>query len=172
MVFCALNFIYLPKTPISELSSATFNLYVSRLICCPNPFNPWHCLQHSCRLYLPKAAYSLYNVGLLQSREVIQLSLLARSGPMSTQLWVWPRNVNEDAKNSQSTTCNKMLDKSNYWQPQFYHQDYDGKFELIKLLGIVRVFPSFITALPNIQKPGCILYWQGLRLRGRTSKLQ
>ncbi|OBT60510.1 hypothetical protein VE03_10148 [Pseudogymnoascus sp. 23342-1-I1] len=43
---------------------------------------------------------------------------------------------NEDARNSKSTTCNKMLDKSNYWQPQLYHQDRDGKFELIKLLGI------------------------------------
>ncbi|KAJ6441360.1 pantothenate transporter liz1 [Purpureocillium lavendulum] len=44
--------------------------------------------------------------------------------------------TNEEARNSKSTTCNKMLDKSNYWQPQLYHQDRDGKFELIKLLGI------------------------------------
>lgn len=58
---------------------------------------------------------------------------------------------NEDARNSKSTTCNKMLDKSNYWQPQLYHQDRDGKFELIKLLGIVQLSPPFITALPNIQ---------------------
>lgn len=58
---------------------------------------------------------------------------------------------NEDARNSKSTTCNKLLDKSNYWQPQLYHQDRDGKFELIKLLGIVRLSLSFITALPNIQ---------------------
>jgi hypothetical protein len=46
--------------------------------------------------------------------------------------------TNEEARNAKSTTCNKMLDKSNYWQPQLYHQDRDGKFELIKLLGIVR----------------------------------
>lgn len=43
----------------------------------------------------------------------------------------------EQARNSKNTTCNKMLDKSNYWQPQLYHQGKDGKFELIKLLGIV-----------------------------------
>ncbi|KAK4084891.1 hypothetical protein Purlil1_10111 [Purpureocillium lilacinum] len=42
----------------------------------------------------------------------------------------------EQARSSKSTTCNKMLDKSNYWQPQLYHQDRDGKFELIKFLGI------------------------------------
>lgn len=50
----------------------------------------------------------------------------------------------EEARNSKSTTCNKMLDKSNYWQPQLYHQDKEGKFELIKLLGIVRVFERLI----------------------------
>lgn len=44
----------------------------------------------------------------------------------------------EQARNSKSTTCNKMLDKSNYWQSQLYHQGKDGKFELFKLLGIVR----------------------------------
>jgi hypothetical protein len=47
------------------------------------------------------------------------------------------RLSNEEARNSKSTTCNKMLDKSNYWQPSLYHQDRDGKFELMKLLGIV-----------------------------------
>lgn len=44
---------------------------------------------------------------------------------------------NEAARGSKSTTCNKMLDSSNYWQPQLYHMDSDGKLELIKLLGIV-----------------------------------
>ena len=45
--------------------------------------------------------------------------------------------TNEDARNSNATTCNKMLDKSNYWQPQLYHQDKEGKFERVELLGIV-----------------------------------
>lgn len=50
----------------------------------------------------------------------------------------------EQARSSKSTTCNKMLDKSNYWQPQLYHQDRDGKFELIKFLGIVSVPGSLV----------------------------
>lgn len=57
--------------------------------------------------------------------------------------------TNEQARKSKSTTCNKMLDKSNYWQPQLYHQDRDGKFELIKLLGIVCAPPSFINDVAN-----------------------
>ena len=44
---------------------------------------------------------------------------------------------NDDARNAQNTTCDKALDKSNYWQPQLYHQHHDNSFELIKLLGIV-----------------------------------
>lgn len=44
---------------------------------------------------------------------------------------------NEDARNARNTTCDKALDKSNYWQPQLYHQHHDNSFELIKLLGIV-----------------------------------
>ncbi|KAF1735720.1 hypothetical protein CRV24_004646 [Beauveria bassiana] len=47
---------------------------------------------------------------------------------------------NEDARNSKNTTCDKALDKSNYWQPQLYHQHHDGSFELIKLLGIAAYY--------------------------------
>lgn len=57
--------------------------------------------------------------------------------------------TNEEARRSKSTTCNKMLDKSNYWQPQLYHQGRDGKFELIKLLGIVRTIRNFPGAATN-----------------------
>lgn len=66
--------------------------------------------------------------------------------------------TNEEARNAKSTTCNKMLDKSNYWQPQLYHQDRDGKFELIKLLGIVRS-PRYLAARPtNNSCPECVLH--------------
>lgn len=44
---------------------------------------------------------------------------------------------NDEARDAQNTTCDKALDKSNYWQPQLYHQHHDDSFELIKLLGIV-----------------------------------
>ncbi|KAJ6789453.1 hypothetical protein PWT90_00254 [Aphanocladium album] len=47
---------------------------------------------------------------------------------------------NEDARRAQKTTCDKALDKSNYWQPQLYHQHHDGSFELIKLLGIAAYY--------------------------------
>lgn len=40
---------------------------------------------------------------------------------------------NEQARNSKNTTCDKILDKSGYWQPQLYHQRKDGKFELVKM---------------------------------------
>lgn len=45
--------------------------------------------------------------------------------------------TNEDARKAANTTCDKSLDKSNYWQPQLYHQRNDSTFELIPLLGIV-----------------------------------
>ncbi|OAA60040.1 hypothetical protein ISF_06051 [Cordyceps fumosorosea ARSEF 2679] len=47
---------------------------------------------------------------------------------------------NEDARNAHNTTCDKALDKSNYWQPQLYHQHHDDSFELIKLLGIAAYY--------------------------------
>ncbi|OAQ99300.1 hypothetical protein LLEC1_00732 [Akanthomyces lecanii] len=42
---------------------------------------------------------------------------------------------NEQARNAQATTCDKLLDKSNYWQPQLYHQRHDGRFELVTMQG-------------------------------------
>lgn len=44
---------------------------------------------------------------------------------------------NEQARNARATTCDKTMDKSNYWQPQLYHQRRDGKFELVEMTGIV-----------------------------------
>lgn len=44
---------------------------------------------------------------------------------------------NEDAKASNATTCDKILDNSNYWQPQLYHQRRDGRFEIVEMQGIV-----------------------------------
>lgn len=38
---------------------------------------------------------------------------------------------------SKATTCDKLLDHSNYWQPQVYHQRTDGKFELVTFQGNV-----------------------------------
>lgn len=49
---------------------------------------------------------------------------------------------NADARNSRETTCSMPMDKSQYWQPQLYHQGRDGKFELIKFLGIVSLHGS------------------------------
>ncbi|RDA84293.1 hypothetical protein CP532_3339 [Ophiocordyceps camponoti-leonardi (nom. inval.)] len=49
--------------------------------------------------------------------------------------------TNEEAKAANATTCDKTLDNSNYWQPQLYHQRFDGKFELVEMQGIM-AFPS------------------------------
>lgn len=46
--------------------------------------------------------------------------------------------TNEQARNAKATTCDKILDQSNYWQPQLYHQRHDGKFELVTMQGNVR----------------------------------
>ncbi|KID78291.1 hypothetical protein MBR_02739, partial [Metarhizium brunneum ARSEF 3297] len=43
--------------------------------------------------------------------------------------------TNEQASQAKATTCDKHLDKSNYWQPQLYHQRRDGKFELVEMQG-------------------------------------
>lgn len=41
------------------------------------------------------------------------------------------------ATNAKGTTCDRKLDKSNYWQPQLYHQRTDGRFELVTFQGSV-----------------------------------
>lgn len=48
---------------------------------------------------------------------------------------------NEAAVGAKATTCDKILDNSNYWQPQLYHQRHDGQFELVKMQGNVRCNP-------------------------------
>jgi hypothetical protein len=45
--------------------------------------------------------------------------------------------TNEQAAGAKATTCDKVLDKSNYWQPQLYHQRNDGRFEMVEMQGIV-----------------------------------
>jgi hypothetical protein len=44
---------------------------------------------------------------------------------------------NDAARRAKATTCDKILDNSNYWQPQLYHQRRDGQFEIVKMQGIV-----------------------------------
>lgn len=44
---------------------------------------------------------------------------------------------NDQAVLANATTCDKVLDNSNYWQPQLYHQRRDGRFELVRMQGIV-----------------------------------
>jgi len=40
-----------------------------------------------------------------------------------------------DANNGTQTTCNKALDRSNYWVPQLYHQRADKTFEMVEYRG-------------------------------------
>ncbi|OAA40947.1 hypothetical protein NOR_05529 [Metarhizium rileyi] len=48
--------------------------------------------------------------------------------------------TNEQATKAKATTCDKSLDKSNYWQPQLYHQRRDGRFELVEMQGIAAYY--------------------------------
>lgn len=58
--------------------------------------------------------------------------------------------TNEDARNSRESTCSMPMDKSQYWQPQLYHMDREGKFEPIKMLGIVSsLLTVWSTSPPN-----------------------
>ncbi|KFY23475.1 hypothetical protein V493_05841 [Pseudogymnoascus sp. VKM F-4281 (FW-2241)] len=41
----------------------------------------------------------------------------------------------DTAVNARGTTCDKKIDKSNYWQPQLYHLNHDGKFEIVQFEG-------------------------------------
>ncbi|KEY67800.1 hypothetical protein S7711_04113 [Stachybotrys chartarum IBT 7711] len=47
---------------------------------------------------------------------------------------------NEQAVLANATTCDKVLDNSNYWQPQLYHQRRDGRFELVRMQGIAAYY--------------------------------
>lgn len=50
--------------------------------------------------------------------------------------------TNEQAVAAAATTCDKILDNSNYWQPQLYHERSDGKFEIVKFEGNVSEWSS------------------------------
>ncbi len=54
----------------------------------------------------------------------------------------------DTAVNAKATTCDKTLDKSNYWIPQLYHIRSDGKFELVHMQGNVSVH-QVITIAPS-----------------------
>ena len=45
----------------------------------------------------------------------------------------------QTAINAKATTCDKTLDHSNYWQPQLYHQNANGTFNLVYMQGNVRI---------------------------------
>jgi hypothetical protein len=47
------------------------------------------------------------------------------------------------AQNGQATTCDKTLDRSDYWVPQLYHIRSDGLFEIVTYQGSV----SFASSL-------------------------
>jgi hypothetical protein len=70
------------------------------------------------------------------------------------------------ATNAKATTCDKTLDKSNYWIPQLYYIRADGQFELVHMQGNVSSqshqdisFTSNIYALI-----GCLLYELSVQL--------
>ncbi|KAG5929020.1 hypothetical protein E4U42_007447 [Claviceps africana] len=50
--------------------------------------------------------------------------------------------TNEQARNAKGTTCDKRLDKSNYWQPQLYHERHDGRFEMVEMQGMAGYYMS------------------------------
>ena len=80
---------------------------------------------------------------------------------------------NADARAATNTTCNAVIDKSNYWQPSLYHQGKDNKFELIKLLGIVSTLLSSINSNQTDHLPvESLLHRPNLRLCGRPPKLR
>lgn len=49
---------------------------------------------------------------------------------------------------AKATTCDKLLDKSNYWQPQLYHQTRDARFELVPMQGAVQLSHCPPPAIP------------------------
>lgn len=46
--------------------------------------------------------------------------------------------TNAQAVAARATTCDKFYDKSSYWQPQLYHHNADGTFNLVTMTGPVR----------------------------------
>jgi hypothetical protein len=53
----------------------------------------------------------------------------------------------EQARAATATTCDKILDNSNYWQPQLYHQRHDGQFELVTFQGSVSL--DWLRSIPR-----------------------
>lgn len=49
--------------------------------------------------------------------------------------------TNAQAVAARATTCDKALDKSSYWQPQLYHHNANGTFNLVTMTGPV-CFPA------------------------------
>lgn len=45
--------------------------------------------------------------------------------------------TNAQAVAARATTCDKFYDKSSYWQPQLYHQNSNGTFNLVTMTGPV-----------------------------------
>lgn len=64
--------------------------------------------------------------------------------------------------NAKATTCDKILDKSNYWIPQLYHIRSDGLFELVHMQGNVNSPRTRCGESSNVIVPGCILYESSL----------
>lgn len=45
--------------------------------------------------------------------------------------------TNAQAVAARATTCDKFYDKSSYWQPQLYHHNANGTFNLVTMTGPV-----------------------------------
>lgn len=67
--------------------------------------------------------------------------------------------TNAQARNAKATTCDKLLDKSNYWQPQLYHQRTDGRFELVTMQGNVSIPALLHPTLPAFRTKLFYLAW-------------
>ena len=58
--------------------------------------------------------------------------------------------TNAQAVAAKATTCDKFYDKSSYWQPQLYHQNTNGTFNLVTMTGPVwQASQSCLVALIN-----------------------
>lgn len=66
------------------------------------------------------------------------------------------------AVNAKAKTCDKILDKSNYWIPQLYHIRSNGLFELVRMQGNVSSPRTRCGESSNVMVPGCILYESSL----------
>ena len=51
---------------------------------------------------------------------------------------------NQVAINAKATTCDKVLDHSNYWTPQLYHENTNGSFSIVTFQGNVRAQNPYV----------------------------